>query len=225
MKFAGIEVRPIVKRDPWSRFRRKKNVELEIRNLDTHSVRISSIPTDLDKVEVTYLKTDKGKIPIQETFQIEEGQSLKIGVKIRSSLKEWFWSGTNLCEVPLQIYTSGAFNPEDASVFAGEARIQSMRSCWITIAIAIVIVCGIALSKLLFFPQSNYDVSVSSKPQGRNVIVNNKFVATTPTLLKLDGDSEIEIGDSDKRRVRDVLEDGCIFFPNERWDSQTEEKK
>ena len=149
MKFAGIEVKPIVKRDRWSRLRRKKSVELEIRNLGTYPVRISSIPTDLDKVEVKYLKTDKGKTSIHYPFKIAEGQSLKIGVKIRSNLKEWLWSGTNLCEIPLQIYTSGAFNPKNSSVLACEARIQSMRSCWITIAIGIV--CGIALSRFSIF--------------------------------------------------------------------------
>lgn len=209
MKFAGIEVEPIVKRDPWSRFLRKKKVELEITNLEPHSVRIVSIPTDLDKVEVTYFKTDKGEIPIHYPFKIPEGQSLKIGVKIRSNLMEWFWSGTNLCKVPLQIYTSGAFNPKDANVFAGEARIQSMRSCWITIAI--VIICGIALSKLLFFSQSNYDVSVSSKPQGQRVIVGDDIV-TTPTFLKLDGNEQIQLGNSGSYPVKDVLENDRIFF-------------
>lgn len=209
MKFAGIEVTPNVGSGLWFILEKRKNVELEIKNLGNHSVRISSILTDLDKVEVRDIETNKGKTPIRYPFVIPKGQSRKISVKIRLSLKEWFWSGMNLCKVPLQICANGAFNPEDAKVFACKARIQGM--WWLTTGI-LVIVCGIVLHKFLFFPQSNYDVSVSSEPQGQRVIVGENIVVTTPTFLKLDGDEQIQLGDSGKHRVKNVLEDDRIFF-------------
>lgn len=116
----------------------------------------------------------------------------------------------NLCEVPLQICVNGALYPEDPKVFAGEARIQGI--WWLTTSI---LVCGIVLYKFLFFSQSNYDVSVSSEPLGQRVIVGENIVVTTPTFLKLDEDEQIQLGDSPKQRVKDVLEDDRIFFRNE----------
>ena len=231
MKCTEIEVKPvkpIVKRNFWAGFRKPKIVELQISNLGTHPIQISNILTDLDKLEVKYLKTDNEKDHIHYPIVVPEKQSRKIGIAIK-----WFCKGTDLCKVPLQIYTNDKFYPEDPNVFACEAGIQSKLIFWLMLLG--VAICGITLLKFLF-SQSSHDVFVSSKPQGQHVIVSSKrqgqhvivgknIKVTTPTLLKLDADAEIQIGDSGKRRVRDVLEDGCIFFPNERWHSQTEEKK
>ena len=242
MTFAKIEVIPIVKRDFRSRLWKKQIAELKIKNLGTHPVRIFGIPIDPDKIRMKYPETNRGKTSIDYPIVIPEKRSRKIGITIKLSFKEWLWSGMDVRKVSLPIFANGAFDPKNADVFASKVEMQNLLPSFMTRLLAVVslvslvflislvalAICGIAPLKFLSFSQSTHDVFVSSEPQGQRVIVDvivDKDDVTTPTLLKLDADAEIQIGDSGKRRVRDVLEDGHIFFPNERWDSQTEEKK
>lgn len=223
MTFAKIEVTSIVERRFWSRWRKKRIAELKIKNLGTHPVRICSIPTDLDKIEVKCFETDSGKITIRYPLVIPEKQSRKIGILIKLRLKEWLWGGTDIREVSLQIFANGAFNPEDANVFASKVKIKSA-GIFGLLLLAIIAVCGIVPFRYSFFPRSSRDIFVSSRPQGQRVIVDKEFVTTTPTLLKLDGDSEVQIGGSGKYRVEDIKND-YIFYENAGSDSQIEEKK
>ena len=202
---------------------------MKIENLGNHPVRIFGIPTDIDKIEVKDPETNSGKTPIDYPIVIPEGQIRKIGITIKSSFTEWLWRGTDISKVSLSIFANGAFNPEDANVFASKPKIRNLLPPWVTIllalaALAAITIWGIPLIKFLFFSPSSRDIFVSSQSQGQDVVVDGEFETTTPTLLKLDRDSEIEIGDSGKRHVEDSESD-YIFHENGGSDSQMKEGK
>ena len=206
-----------------SRLRRTKSAELEIENLGTHPARIFSIATDPDKIEVRYLEKGSEETFVDYPVVIPKKQSRRIRFEIKLSPKEWLWSGTKLCKTSVEIWANATSNNSENSIgLTDKIEIKSARPYWI------LPLCIIIFTILFFicslFCQQHHNVFVSSEPQGQRVIVGKKS-ATTPTWMKLDKNEEIQIGDSDKRRVENVLKNGSIFFSNEQWHTEIKDTK
>ena len=219
MPLTELELEPIIKRNCWSKLRKKKRVELEIKNSGHHLLQIFSVPTDLDKIEVEYLETDNGKTEVSYPIVIQENESKKLGIAIKSSLKEWLWSGIDLSNILVSIYANTTSDPKKSEVFTGEAKIKSARIFWISL-VTLIILGGIAL--FAFFRQPEQDIVISSYPHGQTVYIEGKPVGTTPTWLKVKEKATIKIGDLPQRSVKEVLEDGLIFYRSEKEENQNE---
>ena len=212
MQPTELEIKPIVKRNFWSKLRKKRRVELEIKNLESHRLGIFSIPTDPDKVQFKYIETEKKKDEFSYPIILQENESKKLGIVIKSSFKEWLWSGTDLDNISVPIYVYTVRDPEDCRVFEDEDKIGRV-SIFVTVGLALVLISTIVLSiYLLFFRHPKRDVVVSSYPPSQIVRVDGEEFGTTPTLLKVKGNAKIEIGSSGERLVKDVQKEGTIFF-------------
>ncbi len=214
IKLPKVKNRLIARRGFWSKLRKTKIAELQIENLATYPVRIFKILADPNKIQVIYLETNGKRTNVHYPIVIPENDSKKICFAIKSSLKEWLWSGTDLCKQRVKICSNTTFNPENSSVFANKVKIQSERTFWLTLGIVIF---TISVSLFLFFRQLEYDVMVLSSPHGQVVHIDGRSVGQTPIKLKVKESSEIQIGNSRTRHVKDVVENGRIIFPGKTW--------
>ena len=223
IQLTKLEVTPIVKGNRWLRLKKKKRVELEIKNSGAQPLRIFSIPTDLDKIEVKYLKTDSGKAEVSYPIVIRGNESKKLGITIKSSFKEWLWDGTDLSNISVLIYANSACDPKDSYVFADEhkigdghkiGRVPIFEVAEVTLVLIFIIAL---LTHLLFLLHSKREVIVSSYPHGQTVRVDGEEAGTTPTLLKVKGNARIRIGSSDEMLVKNVPNKGTIFFAEGKW--------
>lgn len=207
-----LKTEPIVKRNFWSKLRKKKRVELKIENSGTQPLQIFSIPTDPDKVQFKYIETEKKKDEFSYPIMLQENESKKLGIVIKSSFKEWLWSGTDLDNISVPTYAYTVRDPEVSRVFENGDKIGRV-PIYITVGLPLVLIFIIGLSiYLLFFRHPTQEVIVSSYPPSQIVRVDGEEFGTTPTLLKVKGNAKIEIGSSDERWVKDVQKEGTIFF-------------
>ena len=221
MQPTELKIKLIAKRNFWSKLKKNKQVELKIKNLGTHQLQILSIPTDPDKVHFKYIETEKKKDEFSYPIMIQENESKKLGITIKSSFKEWFWSGTNLKNISMPIYTSTASDPQNPEVSPCETKIPSARRFWILLVAPVILLSAIAL--FLFLRQPEQDVVISSYPHGKTVYIDRKPTGTTPTWLRVKEKAIIQIGDSPEYSVKEVLEDGLIFYREKKKKSQNEQ--
>ena len=219
IQLTKLEITPIVKGNRRLRWWEKKQI-LEIKNSGPHPLRIFNIPTDLDKIEVEYPETDNRTTEVSYPIVIQKNESEKLGITIKSSFKDWLWSGIDLSNVSIPIYANTVSAPQSYKVSSCETKIQSAWIFWIPF-VALGILVGIGL--FLFFRQPEQDVVISSYPYGQTVRVDGEKVGTTPTLLKVKEKAIIQIGDSRECSVKEVLEDGLIFYREEKKESQNEQ--
>ena len=221
IQLTKLEVTPIVKGNRWLRLKKKKKIELEIKNSGPHPLRIFSIPADPNKVEVKDIETDNERTEVSYPIVIQENETKKLGIVIKSTLKEWLWSGIDLSNVSIPICANTVSDPQSYKVSPCETKLQSTRIFWIPLAASTIFLTAIALS--LFLREQEQDVIISSYPHGKTVYIDRKPVGTTPTWLKVKEKAIIQIGDSPEYSVKKVLEDGLIFYREKKKEEQDEQ--
>lgn len=226
IQLAGFEVTPVKKISFYSKWRKRKHVEFKIKNSGTHPLRIFNFPTDLTKVEVKYLETDGERAEFDCPIVINTGESKKFGLRIKSSLREWLWSGTDLSKISVPIYANAGPDPKESYVFVDRSEIG--RGLIWRVGLFLLIVSVLPFCKYWFCdrqPEQEVEVIVSSYPLGKNIRVNGKKVGITPIRLQVKEKADIEIWHSNSQQVKDVIEKGTIFFPNSKWEVSKEESK
>ena len=219
IQLTKLEVTP--EKNLCLRLRKENPIELELKNSGPHPLRIFGIPTDLDKIEVEYLETDNEKTQVSYPIVIQKDKSKKLGITIKSSFKEWLWSGIDLSNVSIPIYANTVSDPQSYKVSRCKMKMEKNRNFWIgLVALVGLILFGLILFGLIlfgvfsgFFQSSEKEVIVSSYPHGQTVRVDGEEFGTTPTLLKVKENARIQIGSSDERQVKDVQKEWTIFFP------------
>ena len=222
IQLAGFEVTPSVKRNVWFGLWKERYAELEIKNLGSHPLRIFNFPTDLTKVQVEHVETDGERSEIHYPVVIQKNESKKFCITIKSVLWEWLVRGTDLSKISVPIYANTGHDPKDSYVFADEAKVGTKLFVGIFIGIFIVLM---ALLCWFFSGPPEQEVIVYSYPLRQTVYVNDKKAGTTPTLLKVKENASIQIGDSDKQQIKDVIKKGTIFFSSSEWQVSKGEAK
>ena len=226
IQLAGFDVAPVKKISFCSKWRKKKHVEFKIKNSGTHPLRIFNFPTDRTKVEVEYLETDGERAGFDYPIVINTGESKKFGIRVRSSLREWLWSGIELEKISVPIYANAGPDPKGSYVFADRSEIGK-GLIW-RVGLFLLIVLVLPFCKYWFYdrqPEREVEVIVSSYPLGKIIRVNRKEEGITPIRLQVKEKADIQIGYSNSQQVNEVMETRTIFFPNSKWKANKEESK